>query len=128
LRCKLSVIFKKRGGALEIPKRSPCLNVCDYFLWSEVNRRMREQEKKFSSAKRETRKGFLPRLRRAALNLPPDVVSSSVNDMRRRCARLLAADSCNVGGGRSVLGRPRSHSQLSEQRRKLMAPQAGETD
>ena len=56
----------------EIPKRSPCLNVCDYFLWAEVNRRMREQEKNFSIGKRETRKAFLSRLRRTALSLPPD--------------------------------------------------------
>ena len=27
-------------NVFEIPKRSPCLNVCDYALWDEVNRRM----------------------------------------------------------------------------------------
>ena len=50
----------------EIPKRSPVLNVCDYFLWSAVNKRMRAQEKKFAEGKRETRHAFLRRLRRTA--------------------------------------------------------------
>ena len=43
----------------EIPKRSPCLNVCDYFLWAEANRRMREQEKKFSVWQARSQEGFL---------------------------------------------------------------------
>ena len=86
----------------EIPKRSPCLNVCDYFLWSEVNRRMREQEKKFALGKRESRKGYLTRLRRTALSLPPNVVSAAVGDMKRRCSRLLAADGGHIEeGGRA---------------------------
>ena len=43
----LGLSAKKAAGikAFEIPKRSPVLNVCDYFLWSEVNRHMRKQEK-----------------------------------------------------------------------------------
>ena len=86
----------------EIPKRSPCLNVCDYFLWAEVNRRMREQEKKFTAGKRESRNAFLSRLRRTALSLPSDVVSAAVGDMKRRCSRLLAADGGNIEeGGRA---------------------------
>ena len=86
----------------EIPKRSPCLNVCDYFLWAEVNRRMREQEKNFSIGKRETRKAFLSRLRRTALSLPPDVVAAAFGDMKRRCSRLVAAAGGNIEeGGRT---------------------------
>ena len=86
----------------EIPKRSPCLNVCDYFLWSEVNRRMHEQERKWSVAQRETRRGFLNRLRKTALSLPSDVVSAAVGDMTCRCARLVAAAGGNIEeGGRA---------------------------
>ena len=83
----------------EIPKLSPYLNVCDYFLWSEVNRRMRGQEKKFPNGRRETRAGYLSRLRRTALSLPSDVVSAAVGNMKRRCERLLAADGGNIGEG-----------------------------
>ena len=32
----------------EIPKHSPQLNLCDYWLWKAVNTKMREAEKKFS--------------------------------------------------------------------------------
>ena len=78
----------------EIPKRSPVLNVCDYFLWSAVNMRMRAQEKKFAEGKRETRHAFLRRLRRTALSLPSSVIQAAVGDMKRRCERLVAA-----GGG-----------------------------
>ncbi len=84
---------------LEIPKRSPCLNVCDYFLWTEVNRRMRAQEQKFASTKRETRHAYLKRLRRTALSLPAAVVSAAVGDMKRRCARLIAAEGGNIEEG-----------------------------
>ena len=84
---------------LEIPKRSPCLNVCDYFLWSEVNRRMRQQEQKFPTAKRETRPAYLARMRRTAFALPKDVVSSAVADMKRRCARLAEANGGNIEEG-----------------------------
>ena len=87
----------KRGATIttfEIPKRSPCLNVCDYFLWSSVNRRMRKQEGCWPANKKETRQEFLKRLRRTALATPPSMVRSAVGDMKQRCARLLA-----VGGG-----------------------------
>ena len=78
----------------EIPRRSPCLNVLDYHVWAEVSKRMREQEKKFPASKRESRVAFLNRLRRTALRLTTEQVSNAVGDMKRRCARLLAA-----GGG-----------------------------
>ena len=89
-------------SVLEIPKRSPCLNVCDYSLWSAVNRRMREQEQAFPVAKREKRVAFLKRLRRTALGLPSDVVASAVGDMKRRCVRLQKANGGNIEeGGKS---------------------------
>ena len=74
-----------------IPRRSPDLNVCDYSLWSEVNRRMRKQEANWESSRRETRKAYLARLRRTALRLPANFVNKSIGDMRKRCLRLKAA-------------------------------------
>ena len=57
----LGIAAKKEVGikAFEIPKRSPCLNVCDYHVWAEVNKRMRQQEKKFPVGKRESRAAFV---------------------------------------------------------------------
>ena len=100
----LGLSAKKAAGikAFEIPKRSPALNVCDYFLWSEVNRHMRKQEQTFPDDKRETRSAFLKRLRRTALGLPASVVAPAVGDMKRRCARLLAAGGGHIEeGGKS---------------------------
>ena len=74
-----------------IPKRSPDLNVCDYALWKEVNKRMRGQERKFPTGKRETRAKFLKRLRRTALSLPQSFVDKAVGDLQKRCQLLHAA-------------------------------------
>ena len=92
---------KKDEGikVFEIPKRSPCLNICDYFLWSAVSRRMREQEKAFPSSKRETRAAFLKRLRRAALAIPSATVDAAVGDLKRRCLRLQQAGGGNIEEG-----------------------------
>ena len=73
-----------------IPKRSPQLNVCDFALWKEVNKRMRKQEATWKPSKRETRSEYLGRLRRTALRLPASFVNASISDMRRRCQRLHA--------------------------------------
>ena len=72
----------------EIPKRSPQLNVCDYALWSEVNRRMRALEQGWPASKVESRKDYLERLRRVALRLPKKFIVKSNQDMKRRCQRL----------------------------------------
>ena len=55
----------------QIPKRSPDLNVLDYAIWSEVERRMRLEELKMKKGKREPREQFEARLDRVALSLPP---------------------------------------------------------
>ena len=44
-----------RIRTLEIPKRSPALDLRDYALWTEVNRRMRLQGQKMPESKRESR-------------------------------------------------------------------------
>ena len=92
---------KKDAGIhmFAIPKRSPVLNVCDYWLWSAVNKRMRQTEKKYPHAKRETRAAFLARLRRTALSLPPSAVAAAVGGMKRRCARLKIAEGGHIEEG-----------------------------
>ena len=74
-----------------IPKRSPDLNVLDYFVWSEVERRMRKQEEKWPSTRRETRGAFIRRLRRTALRLRSAEINRAIGDKRRRCALLYKA-------------------------------------
>ena len=77
--------------ALTFPKHSPDLNVCDYALWHEVNRKMRLQERKWPGDKKETRKQYLKRLKRTAVTLPADFVGKSVANMKDRCKRLMDA-------------------------------------
>ena len=75
----------------EIPKRSPDLNVCDYALWKQVNRKMRKQEQKYPKSRRETRAQYIARLRRSAMNLPQSFIDNPIGDMVRRCQRLYNA-------------------------------------
>ena len=92
-RSKAGLAAKSDCGinVLEIPKRSPQLNVCDYALWTEVEKRMRRQEKSFRPSFRESRVAFKRRLRRTAMRLPAHFINDSIADMKERCARLLAA-------------------------------------
>ena len=88
--CKIKV--------LNIPKRSPCLNVCDYALWDEINRRMHQQEESWKK-KKETRAQYLARLRRTALSLPANVVQNMIHGMKARCQRLHDAKGGNIEEG-----------------------------
>ena len=56
---------KGRAGIrpFEILARSPQLNVCDYWLRREVNKRTRARGRAFPSDKRETRAAFMRRLK-----------------------------------------------------------------
>ena len=74
-----------------IPKRSPDLNVMDYSIWAEVERKLREQERKMPPSKRETRQEFERRLDRTAANLPKEFIDKAIGDMRRRCELLSKA-------------------------------------
>ena len=88
-------IEAKRQAHLEvlhIPKRSPDLNVMDYAVWAEVERRMRAQEKKWPASKAETRTAFARRLDRTARGLSNDFIDKSVMDLQRRTKRLLDAE------------------------------------
>jgi hypothetical protein len=99
------VAAKKKVGirVLEIPKRSPDLNVCDYALWSRVSQLMRRQERKFKNSMRETRAEYLDRLRRTATSLPRAFVERAIGDMAPRCKRLHEANGSHFeeGGKRS---------------------------
>ena len=75
----------------QIPKRSPELNVLDYFVWSEVERRMRATERRWPASRRETRAHFIRRLRRTAAALSRDLITKAIGDMKRRCHLLYAA-------------------------------------
>ena len=88
--------------AMLVPKHSPDLNLCDYALWHEVNRRMRLCEQKWAKDKTETRKQYLARLRRTALRLPGAFARSSTANMKVRCQRLIEAKGHHFEeGGRS---------------------------
>jgi hypothetical protein len=76
-------------STLDLPRRSPDLNVLDYSLWSIINRNMRAQERSFKKSKKETATEFKARLRRTALSLPESVVKKAVADMHRRTLEVL---------------------------------------
>ena len=74
-----------------IPKRPPDLNVLDFSIWAEVERRMRLQERKMRD-KRENRSKFEERLDRTAFALPSVSVKRSVGALMRRCQLLYDAE------------------------------------
>ena len=94
--------YKSRAGleakaavgitTLNLPKRSPDLNVLDYSLWSQINTRMREAEAKWPKDFTESRQEYKDRLRRTALALSAAVVKKAVMDMKRRLHALKAAN------------------------------------
>lgn len=87
-------------SVFEIPKRSPDLNVCDYSLWKLVNTRMRAQEARWPTARKETRKAFLARLKRTAMRLPVSIVKRSIQSMKQRCKLLKEAKGGHIAEGR----------------------------
>ena len=81
---------KKQVGidAMEMPPRSPDLNVLDYSLWAEISRHLRKQERKFPKSKKESKADFIKRLRKTAMGLPASVVRKAVEDMQARCKKI----------------------------------------
>ena len=73
---------------LKIPRRSPDLNVLDYTIWSEVERRMRLQERAWPASKRETEQEFGKRLDSTAKTLPKSFIVKSISHLHERCQRL----------------------------------------
>ena len=74
-----------RIDVMEQPRRSPDLNVLDYFVWSRAQQRLRKQEKAFPEEYVEPREEFWNRLRRTLLRVN---CVKAVKDMKRR-TRLL---------------------------------------
>ena len=83
----------------KIPRRSHGLNVCDYTLWHEINKRMRKTEAKWEMDRLDTRAQYFARLRRTAMRLPTSFIKRSIGDLRRRCARLYDACGGNFEEG-----------------------------
>ena len=89
-----AAIAAKRKAKLEVlclPKRSPDLNVLDFAVWGEVERRLRAQERRWPEGKKETRAEFERRLDRLAKALPSSFIDKSIGDLKRRCERLYLA-------------------------------------
>ena len=78
-------------SVMELPPRSPDLNVLDYSIWSEINRRLRHREASFPANRKESKADFLKRLRRVALTLPTSFVEKAVQSMKRRCRAIKAS-------------------------------------
>lgn len=77
---------------LEIPKRSPDLNVLDYSIWSTVERLLRKQERNMKDATKETREQFIRRLDRTAYGLSEETINKAIGSLKRRCELLAAAE------------------------------------
>ena len=75
------------------------MNVCDYTVWHEINRRMRKTEARWPKDRLETRVQYLARLRRTAMRLLASFIDRSIGDLRRRCARLYDARGGNFEEG-----------------------------
>ena len=83
--CAFARVCESAGiKTFENPKRPPSLNECDYALWTGVNKRMRAQDKRMPSNKRESRAELLKRLKRTALGLHSVDVKRAVQSMHRR--------------------------------------------
>ena len=85
---------------LQIPMRSPQLNLRDEALWEEVEKHMRSQVKRFAPSSRESRFAFLKRLRRPATRLPTAFINNYLKDMTVRCQRMVAAGGGHIEEGR----------------------------
>jgi hypothetical protein len=70
-----------------LPRYSPDLNPLDFFLWSEVERRMAKHPEKPN----ETMAGFKARLRRTAMNIPSSVIGKAVASMKKRAKAIFDA-------------------------------------
>ena len=72
---------------IDYPTYSPDLNVLDYFLWSEVERRMAKSR----VTKIETAEEYKKRLRRTAMAIPRAVIQRAIRGMKKRAAAVVKA-------------------------------------
>ena len=71
---------------------SPDLNPLDYFLWSEVERRMAKHKTK----PKKSMAAFKQRLRRTALAIPSPVIRKAVAGMKKRAKAIYDANSHDI--------------------------------
>ena len=92
-KCSKGLAAKKAAkiSAMDLPRRSPDLNVLDYSLWREINVRMRKQEAAFPKNHKESPVQFKDPLKKVALGLPAPLVRRAVGDLRRRLREVKAA-------------------------------------
>ena len=82
---------EQRIVPFEIPKRSPDLNVMDYYFWSQMEKKLRQQERTWPNGRKETRQTFIQRLRRIVRNWPDDEIERAIGDLARRAELLYRA-------------------------------------
>ena len=71
-------------STLDIPKRSPELNVMDYFVWAEVEKRLRRQERSWADGRKENRTQFIRRLKQTVARTPAHVVQDAIGNLADR--------------------------------------------
>ena len=77
---------------IDYPKYSPDLNPLDYFVWSEVDRRMGLAK----VTRVETKAQYMARLRRTALSIPKATMAKAVAQMKRRASDIADAKGGNI--------------------------------
>jgi hypothetical protein len=60
----------------------------DYFLWSEVQRRMSRQK----APRKETVAAYKARLRRTAMRIPESIIRAAVLSIRKRATAVVKAE------------------------------------
>ena len=90
---KLAKVAKAKAHIerFTIAKRSPDLNVLDYCVWANVEKKLREQERRWPGDRRETRHQFIIRLRRVVRNYPAEEIQKAIGDLARRTELLFKA-------------------------------------
>jgi hypothetical protein len=77
---------------VDLPKYSPDLNPCDYFLWDEIERRMAKNVPKG----RESVTAYKARLRSTAMAIPESVIRKGVQDMKKRTQAVWEAEGNDI--------------------------------
>ena len=76
---------------VDFPKHSPDLNVMDFFVWSEVEKRLRRQGRSWPDDRKESRPAFILRVRSLVQSLPAALIDKAVGDLARRTEALYQA-------------------------------------
>ena len=56
----------------------------DFYVWSEVERRLRMEERTWADDRKETREQFIQRLRRTIRKLPKSSIDRAIGDLAWR--------------------------------------------